>query len=51
MSIDREFAKKFCKLCADICDACAKECERHMDMDHCQLCAQLCRNVLMNVEE
>jgi len=43
MSIDSEFAKKFCKLCADIRDTCAKECERHTDMDHCQLCAQTCR--------
>jgi hypothetical protein len=43
MSMDSEFAKQFCNLCADICDACAKECERHTDMDHCQQCAQTCR--------
>jgi hypothetical protein len=43
MSMDSEFATKFCNICADICDACAKECERHTDMDHCQQCAQSCR--------
>lgn len=43
MSMDSEFSKQFCNLCADICDACAKECERHTDMDHCQQCAQSCR--------
>jgi hypothetical protein len=43
MSIDSEFSKQFCSLCADICDACAKECERYTDMDHCQKCAEVCR--------
>ena len=43
MSMDSEIAKQFCNLCADICDTCAKECERHIGMDHCQECAQTCR--------
>lgn len=43
MSIDSLFAKQFCNLCADVCDACAKECERH-DVDHSKRCAQACRN-------
>jgi hypothetical protein len=30
------------KECAEICDACASECERH-DMEHCKACAEECR--------
>lgn len=30
------------ELCANACDACADECEKH-DMDHCQACAKACR--------
>ena len=37
------FAKQLCKLCADICDWCAKECGAH-DMDHCKRCAEACRD-------
>jgi hypothetical protein len=42
MSMDSQFAKQFCNLCADICDACAQECERR-DIDHCKVCAKTCR--------
>ena len=28
--------------CASVCDACAKECERH-DHEHCASCAEMCR--------
>jgi hypothetical protein len=42
MSMDSRFAKQFCSLYADICEACARECERHR-VDHCQKCAQTCR--------
>lgn len=31
-----------CRLCAEICAACAGECGKH-DMDHCQQCAEACR--------
>ena len=41
MSMDSQFAKQFCKLCADICDACARECDRH-NVEHCKRCAQAC---------
>ena len=43
MSMDSQFAKQFCNLCADVCDACASECEHH-DVDHCKQCAQACRS-------
>ena len=32
------------KTCADACDACAQECERHATHHaHCQICAEACR--------
>lgn len=43
MSMDSQFAKQFCGLCADICDACAQECERH-NVEHCKNCAKICRS-------
>lgn len=35
--------KEICALCADLCDRCATECEKH-DHDHCQECAKACRD-------
>ena len=29
--------------CADICTACAEECEKHTHMEHCKECAEACR--------
>jgi hypothetical protein len=43
MSMDGEFAKQICNLCADIYDACVQECRKHKEMDHCQQCAEACR--------
>jgi hypothetical protein len=37
-----DYAGAACRLCAEICDACAQECARH-DVDHCQQCAEACR--------
>lgn len=31
------------KECAEICEACSKECEKHAHMEHCRLCAEACR--------
>jgi hypothetical protein len=31
-----------CRLCGEICQACARECERH-EHEHCQRCARRCR--------
>lgn len=41
MARDSEFAQQICKLCADICEACGKECAQHK-YDHCQECARAC---------
>ncbi len=42
MSMDSQFAKDHCRLCAQICDKCAQECAAFKD-DHCQKCAAICR--------
>jgi hypothetical protein len=42
MSRNSEQAHAICALCAEICDACGDECERHQ-ADHCKACAQSCR--------
>jgi len=35
-------ANKYLDLCAEICMACAEECQKHKH-DHCQQCASECR--------
>ncbi|WP_255349952.1 MULTISPECIES: four-helix bundle copper-binding protein [Halolactibacillus] len=42
MSRQSKFYKQHCQLCADMCEACAVECEKFKD-SHCQECAQICR--------
>lgn len=37
------FELDVCQLCAEICTACAAECERHASLDFCQKCASSCR--------
>ncbi|ACK68652.1 protein of unknown function DUF326 [Gloeothece citriformis PCC 7424] len=36
------FIPQIVRSCIEICQACASECEKHDD-DHCQKCAQTCR--------
>ena len=31
------------KECAEVCNACATECEKHSHMEHCKKCAEACR--------
>lgn len=42
---------KFCNVCVDICETCAKECERYADMGHCQNVHRYVEDVLKNVEK
>lgn len=42
MSFGSNYANAAGQLCADICLACAEECEKH-NMDHCRQCAVTCR--------
>jgi hypothetical protein len=41
MSLGSERATAICHICAEICDACAAECEKH-ENEHCQECARAC---------
>lgn len=43
MSMNGQFSKEHCALCAKICDSCAKECNMFKD-DHCKTCAQACQD-------
>jgi hypothetical protein len=43
MSRESRFAIRLCGLCAQVCEACAKECARHPEK-HCQVCAKACRS-------
>lgn len=41
MSRGSDFAGAICRVCAEICEACAQECGRFQD-EHCQECARAC---------
>jgi len=41
MSRGSRFMQDFCRMCAEICDACGAECRGHQ-ADHCQQCADAC---------
>lgn len=38
-----EHGNHLLKECAEICNACADECEKHTHMEHCKSCAEACR--------
>lgn len=40
MARDSSYSGDLASICADVCEACAEECEQH-DHDHCQLCAKV----------
>jgi hypothetical protein len=41
MSLGSKKSKELCRLCAQICEACSKECAKHQS-EHCQECAEIC---------
>lgn len=43
MSRGSKFAHDYCRLCAEICEACGEECRKH-EHDHCQSCADACEH-------
>ena len=51
MSLGSGFSAHLCRVCADACNACAQECEKHAEMDHCLVCAEACRNCAKTCEE
>lgn len=42
MSRGSQFAHDICRICAEICEACGSECDRHSQMEHCRQCAKAC---------
>lgn len=34
--------KEICRSCAELCEACGRECGKH-EAEHCQLCAEACQ--------
>jgi hypothetical protein len=42
MNLESNHANSVCQVCADICIACAEECEKH-EHEHCRHCAKMCR--------
>lgn len=42
LNLGSDHADAACQLCADICNACAEECEKHHH-EHCRECAVMCR--------
>ena len=44
-----QYTKKLLGLVAEVCEACAEECEKHQHMEHCRLCAESCRKCAESV--
>ena len=42
MARGSDYSSQLAGTCADVCEACADECENH-DADHCQICAEVLR--------
>ncbi|AQQ52644.1 four-helix bundle copper-binding protein [Planococcus lenghuensis] len=38
-----QFHVRLAGYCAEVCDTCADECEKHGHHDHCMRCAEACR--------
>jgi hypothetical protein len=43
LSRNSEFSASLADECVVICEACARECEKHIHMVHCVECARVCR--------
>lgn len=43
MSYESPLHGKMCGVCAEACMACAVECEKFPEIEHCRLCAEACR--------
>jgi hypothetical protein len=39
-----EHGNHLLKECAEVCEACAAECEKHTHMEHCRRCAEACHH-------
>lgn len=43
LSRNSNYAVHLVKVCAEICSACAQECAKHSNMEHCKICEELCK--------
>ena len=43
LSRDSEHGMHLLKECAEVCNKCATECEKHKHMEHCAKCAEACK--------
>ncbi len=41
MSMGSDRSGEMCRLCSEVCEACASECMKH-DMEYCRECAEAC---------
>lgn len=41
----------FLKLCQEMCERCAAECEKHPQMEHCKKCAEACHKCAESCNE
>jgi len=41
MSLGSSKAEEMCRICAEMCDECGRECGKHKN-EHCQECAEIC---------
>ena len=42
MSLGSDRSGEFCRICGQLCVACADECDKH-DNEHCRECSRACR--------
>ncbi|CAI8724014.1 MULTISPECIES: four-helix bundle copper-binding protein [Kosakonia] len=42
MALESKHLLSLCRICVDVCKACAEECSKHQ-LQHCQQCAKRCR--------
>ena len=42
MSRGSKFSAYLCQVFAEVCEACAAECQKHAAMAHCKNCAEAC---------
>lgn len=45
LSVNSQWSKKYCSICAEVCRWCAEQCSQH-DMAVCQQCAESCRECM-----
>lgn len=50
MSMGSAYSHKICSICAEICEECGSECEKHHN-EHCRECAEICKSCAQQCRE